>query len=85
MQIRQVLSFIALYLINMNDPGYQILSDEEIVAEVVGNQKSKSNDEENEMPVMMPKLSKASSCMDTVPHFVKYKNNTENSAHHGNI
>ncbi|CAI9732996.1 Hypothetical predicted protein [Octopus vulgaris] len=45
---------------NESDPGYQILSDEEIVAEMVGTQESNSSDVEDEVPVTLPKLSEES-------------------------
>ena len=50
---------------NEVDPGYQVLSDEEIVAEVVSTKESSSSDEDDEMPVILPKLSEVSGCMDT--------------------
>ena len=45
--------------------GYQILSDEKIVAEVVGTKESSNSDEEDDMPVTLPKGSEVRSCIDT--------------------
>ena len=49
---------------NESDPVYQILSNEEIVAKVVGTEESSSRDEDNEMRLTVPKLSEVCSCMD---------------------
>ena len=49
---------------NVSDPGYQILSNKEIVAEVVGTKESSSSDKDKEMQVTLPKQSEVCSCMD---------------------
>ncbi|XP_076048822.1 uncharacterized protein LOC143029777 isoform X2 [Oratosquilla oratoria] len=71
---------------NDNEPGHQILSAEEIVAEVVGKEESSWSDkEDNEMALDLPKLSEVRKCMDTLQQFVEYTKNKEISNHYGNL
>ena len=51
---------------------------------MVGIQES-SIDEEDEMPVTLPKLSEVCSCMDTVLQFVEHTKNKDINIHYGNL
>ncbi|XP_045127992.1 tigger transposable element-derived protein 7-like [Portunus trituberculatus] len=70
---------------NDADPGYQILSDEEIAVEVTGTHESSSSDDKHEMPVTLPRLSEMSCCMDTVLQFVEFTKTRDLSLHYSNL
>lgn len=60
-------------------------TDEESETQVVGNEDSSSSDEEDEMPVTLPKLSLVHKCIDTLLQYVEHTKKRDINSHYGNL